>query len=75
MYFSKAFDSVWRIGLWQKLLKSNIDGTFLKVVINMYTNVKLRILHSSSNNLSEAFLCNCGVRQVIIYPQYYFHFS
>ena len=24
--FSKAFDSVWRAGLWQKLLKNNIDG-------------------------------------------------
>ena len=29
----------------------------------MYTNVKSRVLHSSSNTLSETFLCNCGVRQ------------
>ena len=24
--FSKAFDSVWRVGLWKKLLASNING-------------------------------------------------
>ena len=28
--FSKAFDSVWRIGLWRKLLANNINGFFSK---------------------------------------------
>jgi len=31
--FSKAFDFVWRIALWQKLLKSNIAGKLLLVCI------------------------------------------
>ena len=26
--FSKAFDSVWRVGLWRKILESNINGRF-----------------------------------------------
>ena len=30
---SKAFDSVWRIGLWRKLLDNSIDGKFLKLFI------------------------------------------
>ena len=27
--FSKAFDSVWRVGLWKKLLANNTNGFFL----------------------------------------------
>jgi len=30
--FKKAFDTVWRLGLWQKLIKSNISGKILKVI-------------------------------------------
>ena len=41
--FSMAFDSVWRIGLWQKLLSTSINGKFFRVVYNMYNNIK--ILH------------------------------
>ena len=29
--FEKAFDSVWRIGLWQKLLSSNINGKCFRI--------------------------------------------
>ena len=38
--FSQAFDSVWRMGLWQKLLKNNIDGKFLRIIYNMYKSIK-----------------------------------
>ena len=27
--FSTAFDSIWRIGLWQKLLQANVNGKVL----------------------------------------------
>ncbi|MES9879996.1 MAG: reverse transcriptase family protein, partial [Sedimenticola sp.] len=30
--FSKAFDSVWRVGLWQKLLSNNINGKIFRVI-------------------------------------------
>ena len=26
--FSKAFDSVWKVGLWKKLLEHNVNGNF-----------------------------------------------
>ena len=38
--FQKAFDSVWRAGLWSKLLKYNIEGKVLSVIRNMYHNIK-----------------------------------
>ena len=38
--FSKAFDSVWRIGLWNKLLKNEINGFVFRVIYNLYQNIK-----------------------------------
>ena len=38
--FTKAFDSVWRVGLWQKLLKSSVDGKMFRIVRNMYSSIK-----------------------------------
>ena len=38
--FSKAFDSVWRIGLWKKLLASNINGKCFQIILNMYKGIK-----------------------------------
>jgi hypothetical protein len=34
--YRKAFDSVDRILLWQKLLRTSIDGNMLIVIQNMY---------------------------------------
>ena len=38
--FSSAFDSVRRAGLWQKILKSDINGKIFKVIYNMYNDIK-----------------------------------
>ena len=38
--FSKAFDSVWRVGLWTKILKHNIKGNFFRIIYNMYQEIK-----------------------------------
>ena len=38
--FTKAFDNMWRVGIWQKLLKRGIDGKILKVIKNMYSGIK-----------------------------------
>jgi len=40
IYFRKACDSIWRVGLWYKLLKYIINGKILTVVKNMYNNIK-----------------------------------
>ena len=33
--FSKAFDTVWRAGLWQKLLDNCIEGKCFRIIRNM----------------------------------------
>ncbi|MEW8548196.1 MAG: reverse transcriptase family protein, partial [Candidatus Thiodiazotropha sp.] len=59
--FSQAFDSVWRIGLWKKLLHTSINGNFFRIVLNMYNNIKSSISVNGIN--SPFFACECGVRQ------------
>ena len=59
--FSKAFDSVWRVGLWRKLLNYNIGGKFLRLVVNLYKDIKSCV--TLNNIQSNFFESNCGVRQ------------
>ena len=48
--FSKAFDSVWCIGLWMKLLGYGIQGKIFRVIYNLYRNIKSCILHSGEQS-------------------------
>ena len=59
--FSKAFDSVWRIGLWMKLLGNSINGKIFRVIYNMYQNIKSCVVHAGEQ--SSFFHSYCGVRQ------------
>lgn len=59
--YKKAFDSVNRLALWQKLLQQNINGKMLKVIHSMYNNAKSCV--RQNNNLSNYFFSNVGVRQ------------
>ena len=59
--YQKAFDSVDRSLLWQKLLSYNINGKLLTVIRQMYNRAKSSI--KKDNMISEYFLCNIGVRQ------------
>ena len=59
--FSQAFDSVWRSGLWHKMMTYNINGKFFTVTFNMYKNMKSRIKHNGF--LSSTFMSEIGVRQ------------
>ena len=56
--FEKAFDKVWRDGLWCKLLLNNINGKMHKVIYNMYQKVKSRIVYN--NAVSDFFDGNNG---------------
>ena len=59
--FSAAFDSVWRIGLWRKLLQANVNGKVLNVILNMYNDIKSCV---SINGENSAFFSSfSGVRQ------------
>ena len=59
--FEEAFDTVWREGLWCKLLMNNINGKMHNVIVNMYQNVKSRIMYN--NEYSDFFTCGNGIRQ------------
>lgn len=56
-----AFDTVWRAGLWSKLLKYNITGKCLTLIQNMYNNIKSSV--KVNGIVSNSFPCNIGVRQ------------
>ena len=60
--FSSAFDSVWKAGLWHKLLKSKINGKVLEVIKNMYNEIKSCVSHLFGSN-SPFFTSFAGVRQ------------
>ena len=59
--FSQAFDKVWRVGLWHKLLQNHINGKFYSIITNMYNNIKSCVSHDG--NKSEFFPSETGVRQ------------
>ncbi|KAK6185461.1 hypothetical protein SNE40_007689 [Patella caerulea] len=59
--FSKAFDQVWRIGLWYKVLNSGITGKCFNVIYNMYQDIKSSVKYK--NKISATFPCKIGVRQ------------
>ena len=59
--FSQAFDSVWRGGLWRKLLFNSFNGKFFRVIYNMYENIKSCV--RTNDETSIFFPGECGVRQ------------
>ena len=59
--FSSAFDSVWRAGLWHKLLQNGINGKVFKVIYNMYNDIKSCV--TVLGNSSPFFTSSSGVRQ------------
>jgi len=59
--FEKAFDFVQRNSLFFKLINNNINGKFCRIVENMYSDAKSRIVHN--NKMSDMFACEIEVRQ------------
>ena len=59
--YAKAFDTIWRKGLWYKLVKEGIKGKFLNIVKNMYTKCKSCVLVQGER--SNFFPSYAGVRQ------------
>jgi len=66
----KTFDTVWREGLWCKLLMNHINGKMHNVIVNMYHNLKSRIMYN--NEYVEFFKCGNGVRQMEIISPFLF---
>lgn len=59
--FQKAFDTVWRTGLWRKLIDSHIRGKCFNIIFNLYQGIKSCV--SVNGVKSPFFQCSIGVRQ------------
>ena len=59
--YKKAFDSIDRTSLWQKLFQNGVRGKVFRVIRNMYANLKSCVMNN--NETSKFFKCNIGVRQ------------
>ena len=58
--YEKAFDTVWREGLWSKLREYSIEGKTLDI---MYKNIKSCVALNGVTSESEYFIILTGVRQ------------
>jgi hypothetical protein len=54
--FKKAFDTIWRARLWQKLINSNIHGKMFKFFLSFYDNIKSCV--KSGHTFSDFFTCD-----------------
>ena len=57
----RAFDTVWRDGLFYVLLKHNFPIKLFNVIFSMYQNTNCRI--KFQNGITHAFPSTCGVKQ------------
>ena len=59
--FKKAYDSIWRKGLFYKLIKCGLSKTFITILNNMYD--KVRSCVKTSEGLTNFFESKAGVKQ------------
>ena len=59
--FQKAFDSVWRTGMYYKLIHSGIDVGIIRLLKDMYDKTSQRL--KFNNKMSRNFLTKKGVKQ------------
>ena len=59
--FKQAFDTVWRDGLWGKLLHYQINGKCFKIIRSIYENIKSNV--EANGSMSAFFKCLSGLRQ------------
>ena len=59
--FKQAFDTVWKAGLWRKLIDNGINGKRFDFIHNMYKHIKSKV--TTHEGSSHFFGCNVGVRQ------------
>ena len=57
----KAYDSVWRTGLWKRLWDEGIKGKFWRIIKNFYRKTECKIRLGST--LTEKFETKIGVKQ------------
>ena len=60
--FKTEFDTIWRAGLWQKLINSNIHGKIFKIIFSFYDNIKscVKSGHTFSDFFHLRYWCKTG---------------
>src|SRR5689334_6409411 len=58
---AKAYDKVWRNGLWYKLFKLGVKGKFWRILRNIYRKVESSVL--LGENRTSWFTIEVGLRQ------------
>ena len=59
--YRKAFDSIDRVSLWDKMIAAGTNSKILQVIYNLYHNAKS--YGKSNGKMSDYFSCDVGVRQ------------
>ena len=59
--FRKAYDTVWRDGLYKKLLSLRIDKSFVRLLRNIYSSSSLAV--KTQNGRSKIFSSRVGLKQ------------
>jgi hypothetical protein len=59
--FCKAYDSVWREGLFFKLIQYGCSKNFVRILLSMYSSVKYKVKLSSGS--TPVFSSNIGLKQ------------
>ena len=59
--FAKAFDSIWRSGLINKLHKIGINGRFLQIIKSIYNTTTNNLIYKGP--LTPKFMRNVGGKQ------------
>ena len=59
--FSKAYDSVWREGLFYKLMKNKLSFKFISMIKSMYNDLNLSV--KLTEGITSFFKSDVGVRQ------------
>ena len=57
----KAFDTVWREGLFYKMITAGIPNKIFQIIYSMYQDTRCRI--KFSNGVGNEFFSTCGVKQ------------
>ena len=70
--FEKAFDSVWRQGLYYKLLKHDIRGYFFNIIEDMYENYQFSL--TLGEGVTDKIDTNTGVKQGCVISPTLFNF-
>jgi hypothetical protein len=68
--FKQAFDTVWRQGLWYKLIQNNINGKCFNVIKNMYENIKSCV--KTNSGVTPFFPSLTAYVKAKIFPQFFF---